>query len=45
MAVHPQQSFLTLSLNLLTNPHDHLIYLTYNILALSKLCCFTDSSN
>ncbi|MBA0693618.1 hypothetical protein Goari_003980, partial [Gossypium aridum] len=33
------------SLNLLTNLHDHLIYLTYNILALSKLRCFMDSSN
>ncbi|KAH1030928.1 hypothetical protein J1N35_043102 [Gossypium stocksii] len=33
------------SLNLLINPHDDLIYLTYNILALSKLHCFTDSSN
>ncbi|KAK5770495.1 hypothetical protein PVK06_046645 [Gossypium arboreum] len=33
------------SLNLLINPHDHLIYLTYNILTLSKLHCFTDSSN
>ncbi|MBA0812640.1 hypothetical protein Gohar_026587, partial [Gossypium harknessii] len=32
------------SLNLLTNPYNHLIYLTYNILALSKLR-FSNSSN
>ena len=33
------------SLNLLTNPHDHLIYLSYNVTALSKLRRFTDASN
>ncbi|KAK5793030.1 hypothetical protein PVK06_034165 [Gossypium arboreum] len=33
------------SLNLLTNPHGHIICLTYDILALLKLRCFTDSSN
>ncbi|KAG8472847.1 hypothetical protein CXB51_034765 [Gossypium anomalum] len=33
------------SLNILTNPRDYLIYLTYNIFALSELHCFTDSSN
>ncbi|KAG8477123.1 hypothetical protein CXB51_030677 [Gossypium anomalum] len=32
------------SLNLLSNPHDHLIYLTYNVLALSKLRRFADAS-
>ncbi|KAH1056925.1 hypothetical protein J1N35_034990 [Gossypium stocksii] len=37
--------FQACSCNLLTTPHDHLIYLTYNILALLKLRCFTDSSN
>ncbi|XVE86736.1 hypothetical protein DITRI_Ditri18aG0057600 [Diplodiscus trichospermus] len=33
------------SLNLLANPHDHLIYLSYNVLALSKLRRFADASN
>ncbi|KAK6258919.1 hypothetical protein QQP08_002433 [Theobroma cacao] len=33
------------SLNLLTNPHDHLIYVSYNVLALSKLRRFTDAAN
>lgn len=32
------------SLNLLTNPNDHLIYLSYNVLALSKLRRFTDAA-
>ncbi|KAL4363630.1 hypothetical protein GQ457_04G034600 [Hibiscus cannabinus] len=32
------------SLNLLTRPHDHLIYLSYNVLALSKLRRFADAS-
>ncbi|XVF61680.1 hypothetical protein PTKIN_Ptkin08bG0150200 [Pterospermum kingtungense] len=32
------------SLNHLTKPHDHLIYLSYNVLALSKLRRFTDAS-
>ncbi|KAH1129002.1 hypothetical protein J1N35_000380 [Gossypium stocksii] len=35
----------THSFSLLTNPYDHLLYHTYNILAFSKLYCFTDSSN
>ncbi|KAE8665983.1 L-ascorbate oxidase-like [Hibiscus syriacus] len=33
------------SLNLLTSPHDHLIYLSYNVLAFSKLRCFSEASN
>ncbi|GMI98062.1 hypothetical protein HRI_003475500 [Hibiscus trionum] len=33
------------SLNLLTSPHDHLIYLTYNVLALTKLRRFANASN
>ncbi|KAH1090794.1 hypothetical protein J1N35_018051 [Gossypium stocksii] len=37
--------FYARSLNLITNPHDHLIYFTYNILVFSKLGCFMDSSN
>ncbi|GMI67657.1 hypothetical protein like AT4G39820 [Hibiscus trionum] len=32
------------SLALLSNPHDHLIYLSYNVLALTKLRRFTDAS-
>ncbi|KAK9040257.1 hypothetical protein V6N11_015431 [Hibiscus sabdariffa] len=35
----------TRSLNLLTSPHDHLIYLSYNVLALSKLSRFADASS
>ncbi|MBA0803610.1 hypothetical protein Gohar_013801, partial [Gossypium harknessii] len=35
----------TRSLNLLTNPHDHIIYLTYNMFTLLKLRCFMNSSN
>ncbi|GLU20426.1 hypothetical protein SLE2022_366280 [Rubroshorea leprosula] len=31
--------------NLLSKPHDHLTYLAYNVLALSKLRRFTDASN
>ncbi|MBA0547897.1 hypothetical protein Golob_019030, partial [Gossypium lobatum] len=45
IAIHPQRSFSSHSLNFLTNPYNHLIYITYNILALSKLRYFTDSSN
>ncbi|CAH9071220.1 unnamed protein product [Cuscuta epithymum] len=33
------------SLSLLTKPHEHLIYLTYNVLALTKLRRFPDASN
>ncbi|MBA0717596.1 hypothetical protein Golax_005397 [Gossypium laxum] len=33
------------SLDLLTKPHDHLIYLSYNVLALTKLRRFSDASN
>ncbi|KAE8697388.1 heavy metal-associated isoprenylated plant protein 26-like [Hibiscus syriacus] len=33
------------SLNLLTSPHDHLIYLSYNVLAFSKLRRFSEASN
>ncbi|XVE83192.1 hypothetical protein DITRI_Ditri16bG0067800 [Diplodiscus trichospermus] len=33
------------SLNLLSNPHDHLIYLSYNVIALSKLRRFADASS
>ncbi|KAK8490208.1 hypothetical protein V6N12_011357 [Hibiscus sabdariffa] len=32
------------SLGLLSKPHDHLIYLSYNVLALTKLRRFTDAS-
>ncbi|MBA0816389.1 hypothetical protein Gohar_001055, partial [Gossypium harknessii] len=32
-------------LDLLTSLRSHFIYLTYNILDLSKLCYFKDSSN
>ncbi|KHG15513.1 Trafficking particle complex subunit 12 [Gossypium arboreum] len=33
------------SLDLLTKPDDHLIYLSYNVLALTKLRRFSDASN
>lgn len=33
------------SLSLLTKPHEHLIYLTFNLLALSKLRRFNDADN
>lgn len=33
------------SLSLLTKPHEHLIYLTFNVLALTKLRRFSDASN
>nr|GMC63134.1 trafficking protein particle complex subunit 12 [Ipomoea batatas] len=33
------------SLSLLTKPHEHLIYLTYNVLALTKLRRFSDAGN
>ncbi|VFQ62232.1 unnamed protein product [Cuscuta campestris] len=33
------------SLSLLTKPHEHLVYLTFNVLALTKLRRFSDASN